>query len=237
MNHHSYCPLLPAGCADKEKDPFGIPVEEGINTPQIGKQEPMDLATLIGLIVAFGAVGGSFLLEGGHLDSLFLLPPILIVLGGTLGASTITTSIQTVIQIPHYLKVAAFGKSRPLSDSIETIVQLADKARRQGILGLEADLERIGDPFFHKAVQLVIDGTEVTTLRDILETEIATTDERHKLGIIFFQKAGGFSPTMGILGTVLALIHAFSNVSDASSMATKIAAAFIATLWGVGLAN
>ncbi len=197
----------------------------------------MDLATFIGLIVAFGAIASSFLLEGGHLNSLFLTAPMLIVIGGTLGATTITTSIQTVVQIPHYLKVAAFGKSYPFSESIDAIVKLAEKARRQGILGLEADLAEITDPFFKKAIQLVIDGTEVTALREILETEIAYTEERHKRGIIFFQKAGGFSPTMGILGTVLALIHAFGNVSDASTMAVRIASAFIATLWGVGLAN
>jgi len=197
----------------------------------------MDLATFIGLIVAFGAVGGSFLLEGGHPDSLFLVPPMLIVIGGTMGATTITTSVQTVVQIPHFLKVAAFGKSHPFNESIDAIVDLAEKARRQGILGLEEDLKHISDPFFKKAIQLVIDGTEVTALREILETEIAYVEERHKRGIIFFQKAGGFSPTMGILGTVLALIHAFGNVSDASTMATRIASAFIATLWGVGLAN
>lgn len=197
----------------------------------------MDIATFIGLIVAFGAVGGSFLLEGGQLTSLFLTAPMIIVIGGTLGATTITTSIQTVVQIPHFLKVAAFGKSYLFNESIDAIVKLAEKARRQGILGLEEDLKRISDPFFKKAIQLVIDGTEVTALRDILETEIAYTEERHKRGIIFFQKAGGFSPTMGILGTVLALIHAFSNVSDASTMAVRIASAFIATLWGVGLAN
>jgi len=197
----------------------------------------MDLATFIGLIVAFGAVGGSFLIEGGHLPSLFLTAPMMIVLGGTLGATTVTTSIQTVVQIPHYLKVVAFGKSYSFGESMDAIVKLAEKARREGILGLEADLKRITDPFFRKAIQLVIDGTEVTALREILETEIAYVEERHKRGITFFSKAGGFSPTMGILGTVLALIHAFGNVTDASSMATRIASAFIATLWGVGLAN
>ncbi len=197
----------------------------------------MDLATFIGIVVAFGAVGGSFLLEGGQPDSLFLFPPLLIVVGGTLGATTITTSMQTVLQIPHYLKVAAFGKTRPFNESIDALVKLAEKARRQGILGLEEDLKEITDPFFRKAIQLVIDGTEVTALREILETEIAYVEERHKRGITFFQKAGGFAPTMGILGTVLALIHTFGNVADASSMARKIASAFIATLWGVGLAN
>lgn len=197
----------------------------------------MDLATFLGLIIALGAVGGAYLLEGGHLYSLFLTAPIMIVVGGTLGATIVTTSIQTVLQIPHYLQVAAFGYTRPFNKSIDAIVKLSEKARKEGILGLEENLKKITDPFFKKAIQLVIDGTEVSVLREILETEIVYIEERHKRGIIFFQKAGGFSPTMGILGTVLALIHAFSNVNDASAMAAKIASAFIATLWGIGLAN
>jgi chemotaxis protein MotA len=197
----------------------------------------MDFATLLGLIVAFGAIGVSFLLEGGHPDSVFLVAPMLIVIGGTLGATTVTTSIQTVFRLPHYLKVVAFGRSYHFTQTIDDIVKLAEKARREGILGLEADLKKIMHPFFNKAVQLVIDGTEVTALREILETEIAYVEERHKKGIAFFQKAGGFSPTMGILGTVLALIHTLSNATDAETMAAGIAGAFIATLWGVGLAN
>ncbi len=197
----------------------------------------MDFATLLGLIVAFGAIGSAFLLEGGHFNSVFLIAPMLLVIGGTFGATTVTTSIQTVFQLPHYLKVAAFSKSRPFTRSIDAIVKLAEKARREGILGLETDLNKITDPFFKKAIQLVIDGTEVTILREILETEITYLEERHKKGIIFFQKAGGFSPTMGILGTVLALIHTLGNATDAATMATNIAGAFIATLWGVGMAN
>ena len=197
----------------------------------------MDFATIIGLLVALGAIGGAYVLEGGHIDSIFMIAPMLIVIGGTLGATTITTSMETVLKIPTYLRLAFFGKSRQFNDTINQIVKLSEKARREGILGLEANLRGIPDPFFRKAIQLVIDGTEVTALREILETEIAYLEERHKKGIIFFQKAGGFSPTMGILGTVLGLIHTLSNTSDASRMASAIAAAFIATLWGVGLAN
>ncbi|HOD65401.1 MAG TPA: flagellar motor protein [candidate division Zixibacteria bacterium] len=197
----------------------------------------MDLATLIGLVVAFGAVGGSFLMEGGSFDAVFLAAPILIVVGGTLGATTVTTSIDTVNHIPHYLRIAFFGRSHRFSDTIEQIVKLGEKARREGILGLERDMERIRNPFFRKAVRLVIDGTETSALREILETEIAYLEARHKRGITFFQKAGGYSPTMGILGTVLGLVHTLGNTSDASRMAAHIAAAFIATLWGVGLAN
>ncbi len=197
----------------------------------------MDLATLLGLIVAVGAIGGAFVMEGGSLDAVFLTAPILIVLGGTLGATTVTTSIQTVMQVPVYLKHALTGTSRPFADTVETIVRMAERARRDGILGLESMLGNLPDPFFRKALQLVIDGTEVTVLRDILEMELASIEDRHKKGITFFSKAGGFAPTMGILGTVLGLTHTLANASDAASMASGIAVAFIATLWGVGLAN
>lgn len=197
----------------------------------------MDIATLMGLALAVGAIGGAFMLEGGNVDALFLTAPILIVLGGTLGATTITTSIQTVLQVPTFLRIAFFGRSHPSNITIEQIVKLAEKARRDGILGLERMLKEIRNPFFRKAVQLVVDGTEVTVLREILETEIAYLEDRHRKGIAFFKKAGGFAPTMGILGTVLGLIQALSDTSDASRMAKAIAVAFIATLWGVGLAN
>jgi chemotaxis protein MotA len=197
----------------------------------------MDLATIFGLIIAFGAVVFSFNLEGGRMESLFLTAPIIIVVGGTLGATITTTSIRTVVQIPNYLKLAFFGQERSVKKGIDSIIVLAEKARREGILGLEHDLKRITDPFFRKAIQLLIDGTEVTVLREILQNEIAYAEERHKRGIIFFQKAGGFSPTLGILGTVLGLVHTLGNATDASRMAASIAGAFIATLWGVGLAN
>ncbi len=197
----------------------------------------MDLATLIGLIVAFGAVGGGFLMEGGSLDALVLLPPIIIVVGGTLGATMVTTSFGTVVRAPLYLRLAFFSKAPNRAATIDQITRLAEKARREGILGLETDLKKIRHPFFHKAIQLLIDGTEVTVLREILETEIAYIEERHRKGIVFFQKAGGFAPTLGILGTVMALVHTLGNMEDAGTMARSIATAFIATLWGVGTAN
>ncbi len=197
----------------------------------------MDLATILGLLVAVGAITGSFVIEGGHLDSVFLLAPMMIVIGGTLGATMVTTSMQTVLRVPTFLRLAFAGKETKVQETIDELVKLSEKARREGILGLESNLKTISEPFFRKAVQLVIDGTEVTVLREVLETEIAYIEERHKKGISFFQKAGGFAPTMGILGTVLGLIHTLGNTSDAAKMATAIAAAFIATLWGVGLAN
>ena len=197
----------------------------------------MDLATFLGLVTAVAAVLGAYKLEGGSLDTIFLTAPMLIVIGGTLGATTITTSMRTVLQVPHYLRLAFFGHDHSLLRAVNSLVKLAEKARREGILGLESDLDKVGDPFFRKALRLLIDGTDVTAMRDILETEIVYIEERHKRGITFFQKAGGFAPTFGILGTVLGLVHTLSNTHDASLMAQAIAGAFIATLWGVGLAN
>lgn len=197
----------------------------------------MDFATILGLALAISAIGGAFTLEGGSMRAIFLTAPIMIVAGGTLGATIVTTSFDTVKRVPSYMRWVLFGKSHKFSDTIDRIVRLSEKARREGILGLENDLKVIRDPFFNKALQLVIDGTEVNVLRDILALEIAYAGERHKRGITFFRKAGGFAPTMGILGTVLGLVHTLSNTDDASRMAAAIAAAFIATLWGVGLAN
>jgi len=167
----------------------------------------------------------------------FQLPAMILVIFGTLGASAVTTSFATVLRIPKYVKLALSGRTGDVAQTIDLLVNSAAKARRDGILGLESELKSISDPFFRKAMQLAIDGTEVTTLRSILETEIAYIEERHRDGITLFSKLGGFSPTLGIIGTVLGLIHTLANTGDAGQMASSIAAAFIATLWGVGMAN
>jgi len=197
----------------------------------------MDVATIGGLILGIAAVATGFVLEGGHLSSVFQFPALMIVIGGTLGASMVTTSFGTLRRIPHYLRIAIFGETPDPIATIDRIVHMAERARREGVLGLEKDVSQIEDPFFRKAMNLVIDGTEVTVLTSVLENELANIEERHKNGIILFNKMGGFSPTLGIIGTVLGLIHTLANTDDASRMAASIAAAFIATLWGVGLAN
>lgn len=197
----------------------------------------MDIATIGGLILGIGAVIVSFIMEGGHLSAIVQPPAMLIVIGGTIGAAIVTTSLKTVIKVPGYLRLAMAGKPPDPMHTIGRIVKLSEKARREGILGLESELPNIRNPFFRKAIQLLIDGTEGSALKSILETEIAYLEDRHKKGIMFFQKLGGFSPTLGIIGTVLGLIHTLGSTSDAERMATAIAGAFIATLWGVALAN
>jgi len=197
----------------------------------------MDIATIGGLIVGVGAVIVAFVAEGGHLGTIIQGPAMLIVIGGTIGATVVTTSLRTVLQVPTFLRLALKGDQPNLLKVVDQIVRMSEKARREGILGLEKDLSVVKDPFFRKAIRLVIDGTEGTVIKSILETEIAYVEDRHKKGILFFQKMGGFSPTMGIIGTVLGLIHTLSNTSNADRMAQAIAGAFIATLWGVALAN
>jgi len=197
----------------------------------------MDLATIGGLILGISAIFISYTIEGGRLSAIFQFAPIMIVLGGTVGASMATTSFKTVISIPTYLRVALFHRPKDPRSVIERIIKMAERARREGILGLENELTESEEPFFRKAMQLVIDGTEITVLRNILETDIAFVEDRHKRGIELFRKMGGFAPTMGIIGTVLGLIHTLANTSDPSKMAISIASAFIATLWGVATAN
>ncbi len=197
----------------------------------------MDIATIGGLILGISAIVVSYTLEGGELTSVLQISPIMIVLGGTLGASMVTTSFRAVLMIPTYLRIAIFNRSIDPKKAIDRIVMMAEQARREGILGLENALSSSDQPFFRKAMHLVIDGTEITALRRILEMEIANIEERHRQGIELFRKMGGFAPTMGIIGTVLGLIHTLANTDDPSKMAASIAQAFIATLWGVATAN
>ncbi len=197
----------------------------------------MDIASIAGLLIGIGAIVIAFVLEGGNFMSVLQVPAMILVIFGTIGAATVTTSIKTLANLPNLFKIAFFGKEQEPSKIIATIDILAERARREGLLGLEDNLKRTGHPFMKKALQLVIDGTEAMSLRNILETEMVYIGERHKTGQIFFHKLGGFSPTLGIIGTVLGLINTLRTTGDPNTMAAHIASAFIATLWGISLAN
>lgn len=197
----------------------------------------MDITTIVGLVIGIGAVLISFLMEGGHLGSLIQAPALILVIFGTLGAAVITTSYTQLITIPKLVKVILFEKKLNPQDLIDTIYDLAQKSRKNGLLSLEKELSGVKDTFLRKAIQLAVDGFETNKIREILEIEVSYIEERHKVGATFFQKLGGFSPTLGIIGTVLGLIHALSKLDNSANMAASIASAFIATLWGVALAN
>ena len=197
----------------------------------------MDITTIFGLLMGISAVLISFLMEGGHLSSLLQAPAMILVIFGTFGASIITTSFNQLKSLPKLIKIILFEKKLNPQELIDLIYELSQKSRKNGLLSLEKELSNITDNFLKKAIQLAIDGFETNKIREILEIEISYIEERHKVGAVFFQKLGGFSPTLGIIGTVLGLIHALANMESSESMAQSIAAAFIATLWGVALAN
>jgi len=197
----------------------------------------MDVTTIFGLVVGIGAVLVSFLMEGGHVSALLQAPAMILVIFGTIGASVVTTPFHQLKGLPKLLRIVLFDKTLNSQQLVDLIYDLAQKSRKNGLLSLEKELENIEDPFMKKAIQLAIDGFETPKIREILEIEMSYIEERHKVGSVFFQKMGGFSPTLGIIGTVLGLIHALGSMENSSNMAASIASAFIATLWGVSLAN
>jgi chemotaxis protein MotA len=197
----------------------------------------MDVTTIFGLLLGIGAVLVSFLMEGGHISSLLQAPAMILVIFGTIGASVVTTPYHQLKALPKLFRIILFDKKLNSQQLVDLIYDLAQKSRKNGLLSLEKELDSIEDSFMRKAIQLAIDGFETNKIREILEIEMSYIEERHKVGAVFFQKMGGFSPTLGIIGTVLGLIHALGNMESSSNMAASIASAFIATLWGVSLAN
>ncbi|WAH36603.1 flagellar motor protein [Alicyclobacillus dauci] len=197
----------------------------------------MDFATIIGLIVAVVGLAFGFTLDGGSLASLWRLPALVIVFGGTIGATLLGSRMKSFTGIGKYLKIAFFTKATNPHDTIESLVNLAIQARREGILALEENVEQLDDQFLKNGVRLVVDGVDPELAKQMLETEISYIERRHEAGIGMFESAGGFAPTMGIIGTVMGLIHVLGNLDNVSKLGPEIATAFTATLYGVASAN
>jgi chemotaxis protein MotA len=197
----------------------------------------MDLATDVGFILGLGSLLVGFMLEGGHIGALVQPSAALIVVGGTMGATIFSFAPGDLKVLPQLIKLAVFNRSYDPSKTIEDIVAMAEEARREGLLFLENRLPEIADPYLKKGLQLVIDGTDPELVKNILEVEIYAIEERHSIGSSIFEAAGGYSPTMGIIGTVMGLVHVLGNMSDPDSLGPAIAVAFMATLYGVGFAN
>ena len=194
----------------------------------------MDPATLIGIALSLGALLTTMVLEGSSPMAIVLLPPILLVFGGTFGAAIAGSAMADVTKIGGWFKLALMpAKVPPVSDRIATLVSLAEKARKEGLLALEAQVKDIDDPFLKRGLQMGIDGTDPEELRAVLEGEISAKKGEDKVAAKFFTAMGGYSPTIGIIGTVVGLIHVLENLSDPASLGPLIAGAFVATLWGV----
>lgn len=197
----------------------------------------MDSATILGLLLAWGALLVALFMEGGKVNDLLNPSALVIVVGGTLGATIVAFSLKQIIGLPAILRKAFFCKDTDLSNIISIMVTFARKARKDGILAIEAESKYVDNKFLQMGIQLVVDGVPSEMVREILETEIVSLQERHKVGESIFATMGGFAPTLGIIGTVMGLIHMLSSLDEPGKMGSAIAAAFIATLYGVALAN
>jgi chemotaxis protein MotA len=197
----------------------------------------MDPATLIGIVLAFVAIFAAMILEGGSPGAIFLLPPLVLVFIGTLGAAMAGGMLKDSIALVDSLKRVLLSKSAVYDTLVDDIVKLAEKARREGLLALEDAMKEVQDPFLKKGLQLAIDGTDSEELAAILEAEVDAKKKADKQAASIFTAMGGYAPTIGIIGTVLGLIHVLENLSEPSKLGELIASAFVATLWGVLSAN
>ena len=197
----------------------------------------MDILTLLGVIFAFAAIIGGNALEGGHLDSLLQLTAFLIVFGGTLGAIMVQTPIKVFIHSIKLLRWIFIPPTLDPATTLQKIVEWSQIARKEGLLGLENISEEESEPFTQKCLQLLIDGNEPESIRSTMEVEISTKEALDIKGAKVYEGMGGYSPTIGIIGAVLGLIHVMNNLADPSTLGPGIAVAFVATIYGVGMAN
>ena len=197
----------------------------------------MDKSTILGLILGFGAMVGMVVIEGGELQGLLNTAAAVVVFGGTFGALLVSFPLADVATLPKLLGKTFGAEIKPPVERLGLYVGLAEKARREGLLALESDTEEIADRFARKGLMMVVDGIDPEVVRGILEKDLHMLDRRHQRGIQMLEAMGGFSPTMGILGTVMGLVHVLGSLSEPAALGESIAAAFVATLYGVASAN
>jgi chemotaxis protein MotA len=193
--------------------------------------------TAIGIGVAFFGLIMGAMMEGTSIPAFFNVSALLIVLGGTGGVTLAGTSLAQFKKVPSLYKIAMSPPELDMRGRVALLVRFAEMARREGLLALDDELQTVDDGFTRKGMQLVVDGTDPELVREILEIEMDAMAARHALATQPFEKAGGFAPTMGIIGTVMGLVHVLENLSAPATLGPSISSAFIATLYGVGSAN
>ncbi|CAM5789329.1 motility protein A [Cellulomonas persica] len=197
----------------------------------------MDPAGLIGIGVALVAIFGAMILEGAQPMSIMLPAPLLLVWIGTIGVGIAGHTLRDVKNAFAAVPAALRSKAPDPSATVDTVVSLADRARREGLLALEDAARDIDDEFLRTGLQAAIDGTDPEDLRIILEDKIQTKRTQDRVNSKYFQDMGGYAPTIGIIGTVISLVHVLENLSEPATLGHSIAAAFVATLWGILSAN
>jgi len=197
----------------------------------------MDPASIVGIVVAFGAVFTLVILEGGSIGEMFLIPPLILIFGGTFGVALAGGLLKDFTGMFLALKNALLTKKTAPDALVESIVKLAERARREGLLALEDGMKDVENEFLRKGLQLAVDGTDQDELQDILEAEVEAKRKIDKLNAKMVADMGAYAPTVGIVGTTLGLINALSNLSEPEKLGHLIASAFVATLWGLLSAN
>ncbi len=197
----------------------------------------MDLLSILGVILAFAALMGGNFLEGGTLETLANGPAALIVFGGTIGAAMLQTPMAGIRRALVIIRWIFRPPSLQLAAGIKKVVSWSKVARKQGLLGLENISEREQDNFSRKGLQLLVDGSDVDVIRHVLDTDLMVAEQRDLEAAQFYESMGGYAPTIGIIGAVMGLIHVMRHLADPSELGPGIAVAFVATIYGVALAN
>ncbi|APB74053.1 flagellar motor protein [Paenibacillus peoriae] len=197
----------------------------------------MDITIVLGIIAGIIALIGGFLWEGGEFTGLLQGTSALIVFGGTFAAVVISYPASKLKTIPTALRMAFSREDNPTKQYIEDLVSMAATSRRSGVLALERTSSEHPNAFLREGLQLVIDGTEQEQIKQILELELDAIEHKHEGYAKIFESAGGYAPTMGIIGTVMGLIHVLGSLTEPTALGPSIAVAFIATLYGVASAN
>ncbi len=196
----------------------------------------MDIATILGVVSAFSLVLLSILMGSG-LSAFFNAPSIMIVMGGTLGATMINYPLGDMIGMIRVGMKVIFAKTSSVPDLIASFVDFATRARREGILALESSISEVNDEFLRKGLQLTVDGLEPQAIEEILQTEIDYVEARHKLGADIFQTLGTFAPALGMIGTLIGLVQMLQSMDDPSSIGPSMAVALLTTFYGSMMAN
>ena len=208
----------------------------GIGKSLKGKIPRMDITTLVGIVTAFALVIWAIAM-GGSMSIFINVPSVMIVVGGTLGATMINYPLPDMLKVVKVVRNAFFHKKATANQVISEFVGLAGVARREGILALETNINEMRDEFLKKGMQLSVDGLEPTSIKEILETEIVAIQDRHKLGAEIFTSMGAFAPALGMIGTLIGLVQMLRTMQDPSSIGPAMAVALLTTFYGSLIAN
>jgi chemotaxis protein MotA len=203
-------------------------------SPHKGK---LDFSTLTGIAVAIIGIVGGLILEGGRISDISSITAAIIVLAGTTGAVMITTPLSQLRAALKRLAIVFWDNVPPNSTVIDQILQFARQARKSGVTSIDAAVQKLSDPFLKKALSLAVDGADLQEIRQIMELEIELAEHRGEAEAKVFETAGGYAPTIGIIGAVLGLIQVMKHLEDIEQVGHGIAVAFVATLYGVAFAN